>query len=247
MTTILVIEDEMAMRESLVDLLESEGFTTIVADNGSLGLELAFSTHPDLILCDIRMPNLDGYEVLRQLRHHPQTRATPFIFLAARNNRADFRQGMELGADDYLLKPCGSEELLAAISARLAKKSAIRAEAATKTYRSSRSREGLLNYFYQELRNPMSNLNTVIYLLRNVPETRPTALTLKSICQEYGRELSVLQEVAKLQECLTPESAELLRSCQLHNLEGDRTRKLEPPQSRSQGLEKQTIPDFQNP
>jgi CheY-like chemotaxis protein len=218
MTTILVIEDETAMRESLVDLLEAERFTTIAADNGSLGLELAFSTHPDLILCDIRMPNLDGYQVLRQLRQHPETMATPFIFLAGRNNQADFRQGMELGADDYLLKPCSSEELLAAISARLAKKSAIRAEAATKTYRSSKSREGLLNYFYQELRNPMSNLNMVIYLLRHLPEARPTGVTLKTMCQEYGRELAVLQEVAKLQKFLTPESAELLRSCHLEQL-----------------------------
>jgi two-component system, OmpR family, alkaline phosphatase synthesis response regulator PhoP len=208
MTTILVIEDEQFVRESLVDLLNAEGYKTIAAENGDMGLQLAKQAKPDLILSDITMAGTTGYEVLKALKNQPETATIPFIVLTARSNQNDFRYCMQLGADDYLQKPCNPDELISAIVARLAKKSAIRAAVTTENYLSSSSRDGLLNYFYQELRNPLSNLNTVIYQLRH-------HAPIKSIQQDYMRELTVLQEVAKFQSFLAPECHELLQNCGL--------------------------------
>ncbi|MDZ8053632.1 MAG: EAL domain-containing protein [Aulosira sp. ZfuVER01] len=126
MTKILVIEDEELVRENLLDLLEAEDFDTIAAANGKIGLNLAFSEIPDLILCDMMMPEVDGYGVLTTLRQDPLTATIPFIFLTAKSAKADFRQGMDLGADDYLTKPFTRAELLSAIVNRLEKQAALK-------------------------------------------------------------------------------------------------------------------------
>ncbi|OUL32981.1 diguanylate cyclase [Nostoc sp. T09] len=126
MTKILVIEDEELVRENLLDLLEAEEFQTIAAANGKIGLNLAFSEIPDLILCDMMMPEIDGYGVLTTLRQDPLTATIPFIFLTAKSAKADFRQGMDLGADDYLTKPFTRAELLSAIVNRLEKQAALK-------------------------------------------------------------------------------------------------------------------------
>jgi|GEM_PF-737457 len=122
MTKILVIEDEESVRENILDLLEAESFETIAAADGKIGLELAISEIPDLILCDLMMPNLNGYEVLKKLHLQAVTATIPFVFLTARTARADLRQGMNLGADDYLTKPFTRSELLNTIMSRLEKK-----------------------------------------------------------------------------------------------------------------------------
>lgn len=126
MTTILAIEDEAFIRDSIVELLNAEGYNAIGAENGVVGVRLARQRHPDLILCDVMMPELDGYGVLESLQDDPDTVDIPFIFLTARSERANVRFGMELGADDYLPKPCSPEELLRAVSSRLKKQSAQR-------------------------------------------------------------------------------------------------------------------------
>lgn len=119
MPKILVIEDEQGLREEIVDILGFEGFETAGASNGQVGLEMARTFRPDMIVCDIMMPVLDGYGVLLELRSDPQTATIPFLFLTARAERSDMRRGMILGADDYLIKPFRNEELLEAIQARL--------------------------------------------------------------------------------------------------------------------------------
>ncbi|MCJ8282054.1 MAG: EAL domain-containing response regulator [Rivularia sp. ALOHA_DT_140] len=121
MTKILVIEDEESVRENILDLLEAESFETLAAANGKIGIDLAVSEVPDLILCDLMMPNIDGYEVLKNLNSRASTATIPFIFLTARSAKADVRQGMDLGADDYLTKPFTRSELLNAIMSRLDK------------------------------------------------------------------------------------------------------------------------------
>lgn len=121
MPKILVIEDEESVRENLVDLLEAEDFEPIAAANGKIGIHLAISEIPDLILCDMMMPEVDGYGVLTALRQDPLTATIPFIFLTAKSAKADFRQGMDMGADDYLTKPFTRAELLSAIMNRLEK------------------------------------------------------------------------------------------------------------------------------
>ncbi len=123
--TILVIEDEEFVRENILELLDAEGFTVFGAENGNIGFELAKAKVPDLILCDVMMPELDGYGVLTALRQDSVLVSIPFIFLTAKASKADFRQGMELGADDYLTKPFTRAELLGAITTRLKKQAAV--------------------------------------------------------------------------------------------------------------------------
>jgi DNA-binding NarL/FixJ family response regulator len=122
MQKILLIEDQAPMRESLMLMLQMEGFEVLVAEEGNRGIELARGQTPDLILCDVMMPGCDGYQVLQTLRENPATATIPFIFLTAKGEKTDLRAGMNLGADDYLVKPAPREELLAAIQARLQKK-----------------------------------------------------------------------------------------------------------------------------
>lgn len=119
MKQILVIEDEPKMLRNLLTILRMEQFDAMGAEDGEQGLRLAREELPDLILCDVTMPGLDGYQVLARLRANPATVDIPLIFLTARGEREDIRTGMNLGADDYLCKPCPTEELLDAIQARL--------------------------------------------------------------------------------------------------------------------------------
>lgn len=122
MTKILLIEDETSVRENLIDLLEAEDYEVVCTENGFLGLLWAFEHLPDLIICDVMMPEINGHEVLRALRQDPATAKIPYIFLTALSEKNDIRQGMELGADDYLTKPYTRSDLLNAISVRLARR-----------------------------------------------------------------------------------------------------------------------------
>jgi DNA-binding NarL/FixJ family response regulator len=119
MKKILVIEDEPEMRRNLTTVLRFEKFYPLAAENGRVGVQLAKKEKPDLILCDVMMPELDGYGVIAALRAHPETEAIPFIFLTAKGEKPDIRAGMNLGADDYLTKPVGKTDLLSAIRSRL--------------------------------------------------------------------------------------------------------------------------------
>ena len=121
MTKILVIEDEALLRTNTLQILQFEDFHTIAAENGLIGVEVAQEQIPDLILCDVMMPELDGYAVLVALRQNPATAEIPFIFTTAKVSNADLHQAMELGADDFLTKPFTSDELLAAITTCLKK------------------------------------------------------------------------------------------------------------------------------
>jgi signal transduction histidine kinase len=124
MTKILVIEDEGSLREEIMDWLTYEHFEVTGADDGISGIEQAFHNVPDLIICDITMPRLDGFGVLLELRSNTKTAGVPFIFVTARAAHDDIRRGMSLGADDYLTKPFLRQELLGAVQARLGKKAA---------------------------------------------------------------------------------------------------------------------------
>ena len=119
MKKILVIEDEPEMRRNLTTVLRLEQFHALPAENGRIGIELAKKEKPDLILCDVMMPELDGYGVIAVLRADQETAAIPFIFLTAKGEKPDIRAGMNLGADDYLTKPVAKADLLAAIRSRL--------------------------------------------------------------------------------------------------------------------------------
>ncbi len=119
---ILIIEDNLDIREGTAEILELAGYEVFTAPNGKNGVEIAQSYLPDLIICDIMMPELDGYGVLYLLNKNPETASIPFIFLTAKAERVDLRKGMEMGADDYLTKPFDDIELLNAIESRLKKR-----------------------------------------------------------------------------------------------------------------------------
>lgn len=121
MRTILIIEDNIDIRENCVEILELSGYEVLQASNGKSGLDLAIQHLPDLILCDIMIPEIDGYRVLYFLKKNDNTADIPFIFLTAKTERIDFRKGMELGADDYLTKPFDYIDLIHAIETRINK------------------------------------------------------------------------------------------------------------------------------
>lgn len=121
MKTILLIEDDTALRENTAELLELNDYTVITAANGTLGITAAKEQLPDIIVCDIMMPETDGYEVLDVLSSHKVTSHIPFIFLSAKTEHKEIRRGMNLGADDYLTKPFEEEDLISAIESRIAK------------------------------------------------------------------------------------------------------------------------------
>jgi DNA-binding response OmpR family regulator len=121
MKKILLIEDNLEVRENTSEILSLANYNVVTAENGKVGVELAQKENPDLIICDIMMPELDGYGVLHILSKNEQTATIPFIFLTAKTEKTDIRKGMNLGADDYLTKPFDDTDLLNAIEARLRK------------------------------------------------------------------------------------------------------------------------------
>ncbi|WP_018617450.1 response regulator [Segetibacter koreensis] len=121
MKKILIIEDNLEVRENTAEIIELSNYKVITAENGKVGVELAIKERPDLIVCDIMMPVLDGYGVCHLLSKHKETASIPFIFLTAKSEKSDFRKGMEMGADDYITKPFDGIELLNAIEVRLKK------------------------------------------------------------------------------------------------------------------------------
>ncbi len=123
MKTIAIIEDNHDVRENLAEILELSGYKCTTAENGKLGVKMVKEQMPDLILCDVMMPELDGFGVLKILNNEPELMHIPFMFLTAKAEKSDFRKGMGLGADDYITKPYDDVELLEAIEMRLSKSS----------------------------------------------------------------------------------------------------------------------------
>jgi DNA-binding NarL/FixJ family response regulator len=122
---ILIIEDQAPMRRNVALMLQMEGYDTCTAANGREGVEVAQKERPDLILCDVMMPELDGHGVVQALRADSAFATTPFVFLTAKSDKNDIRAGMNFGADDYLTKPVVREDLLAAVQTRLARSEAV--------------------------------------------------------------------------------------------------------------------------
>jgi CheY-like chemotaxis protein len=126
MKKILLIEDNNDIRENTAEILALANYKVLVAENGKVGVEVALREHPDLIICDIMMPVLDGYGVLHMLHKNQLTANIPFIFLTAKTDRADFRKGMNMGADDYVAKPFSDTDLLQAVESRMKKRSLLK-------------------------------------------------------------------------------------------------------------------------
>ena len=126
MVKILIVEDEETIRTSLVDMLEFAEHTVVTAIDGEFGLQQALEELPDLIISDIMMPNMDGYELFEAIQSNLETAQIPFIFLTALATYDDIRTGMDIGADDYLTKPFNYQQLISAVDARLQKQAIIK-------------------------------------------------------------------------------------------------------------------------
>lgn len=166
--TILVIEDDPLIQEVIQDVLALEGYRTLAADNGAVGVKLALAHQPNLILCDVAMPEMDGYEVLTTLQRQQTTHAIPFIFLTARTAQADLRRGMNLGADDYLAKPCTADELIASISSRLEKQAALKKQSEE---RLNHLRDNIAKSLPHELYTPLNGILGLAEVLVQEAET----------------------------------------------------------------------------
>jgi len=116
---VLIIEDNLDIRENIVEILELSGYMVYATDNGEMGIALALQNLPDIILCDIMMPEMDGYGVLALLNNQPQMMAIPFVFLTAKSEGLDLRRGMESGANGYLVKPFDDTDLLNVIEKQI--------------------------------------------------------------------------------------------------------------------------------
>ncbi|MDY7020844.1 MAG: response regulator [Cyanobacteriota bacterium] len=232
---ILVIEDEDAVRDNIEEILELSDYQVMTAANGELGLEALQSYKPDLIICDVMMPELDGYGVVKSLRENPETSNIPVIFLTAKVERSDQRLGMNLGADDYLTKPFLPKELLGAVDARLQRQKIYQSQVQEEQQKTESVRkeadkiqldldkrqqmldvkDQLLNNLIQELTSPISSINLALKMVSNAQTEEKRQHYIKILEEECQREIQLLNEISKLQQFLLPENIELLQRFKL--------------------------------
>lgn len=219
MKKILVIEDETSIRENILDLLDAEDFQAIGAENGKIGIQLAMSQMPDLILCDVMMPEIDGYGVLKALRGAKATATIPFIFLTALADKGETRKGMELGADDYLTKPCTPDELLKAIAIRLDKRAVAHKQSQEKL---DELRSQLAMTLPHELRTPLNGiLSASDFLLADLDdldraEIREMLQHIRTSGQRLYRLIQNFLLYAELELLAKePARAQALQNCQI--------------------------------
>jgi two-component system sensor histidine kinase/response regulator len=201
MHKILIIEDEHTIRENLCDLMRAENFQVVEAENGQIGIQLAREELPHLIICDVMMPELDGYNVLSEIRLYSSTQLIPFIFLTAKSDRNDLRLGMDLGADDYLMKPFTKDELLSAVTTRLAKQTVIENECQKKL---EILRSSLTRSLPREFGNPLTQISSLSRLAIEEYEEL-----------ESDQILSILEEVYAFSEVLHRPNRNVLLYSQL--------------------------------
>lgn len=185
MKTILVIEDDQNIRTNIMKLLKLKGFQVLGAENGEIGVQMATQHVPDLIISDIMMPKFDGYAVLTAIRQNPETAAIPLIFLTAKTERSDVREGMTLGADDYLTKPFTSQELITAIESRLEKQALV-----TQPYLDElkRAAEALSRSAYCDLLTDLPNRIWLHHRLQSVlSQAKPRQQIIAVLCLNIDR------------------------------------------------------------
>lgn len=177
--TILIIEDDVVIRTTIAEILQFESFNVLEADNGSTGINILQSHRPDFILCDINMPILDGYQVLQYIRENKDLANIPFMFLTAKSDRMSMRQGMNLGADDYITKPFANDELLSAIESRLKRYESI---AKYNHDELDKAKQQLTHMVAHELRTPL----TSVVMIEQLISRQIDALTKEQIIDLLG-------------------------------------------------------------
>lgn len=202
MVKILVIEDELEIRSNLLELLKLEGYDVVGADNGMTGLLGAIEDLPDLIICDVMMPKLDGHDVLRVLRQEPKTVGIPFIFLTALADKGDIRQGMVLGADDYLTKPFTRSDVLTAVKSRLQKQAVSQSQVLALQQEIKQFRLGLnatqanlLTDIRHHLKDAAIKLDIVTDILKTLPPSEQRERSIALVQNVGTTEIKMLAQV----------------------------------------------------
>lgn len=229
---VLVVEDETYVRANIQEILELEGYQVIATGNGSTGVQLARTERPDLLICDLTMPRMDGYDLLAVLRQDPLTASIPVIILTAKAERSDQRLAMELGADDYITKPFDPSELLRAIAIRFEKQTLVmkqylkqheQAEKLEGEVRENQQqiqaslqlaemRGSLVQQLCQELRNPLSSISMAIQMLKEATSDAERDRYLKVLKEAYDREVALLSQGEQLQGLLSMENLKTLKN-----------------------------------
>lgn len=168
--TILVVDDEDAMRVTLRSALESYGFAVLDAENGAEAFRIAQASPPDLVLCDIEMPEINGFELLTMFREHDPTSTVPFVFLTGRSDRSYVRKGMNLGADDFITKPATAAEVYSAVSSRLKRREEQEGKAEE---RLGELREHITRSVPHELRTPLTGIIGFVQILQEQGQDIP--------------------------------------------------------------------------
>ncbi len=230
MQKILIIEDTVDVRENIQEILELESFQTIAAENGRIGIDLAIKECPDLIISDVMMPVMDGYQVLATLRDRPETAITPFIFLTARSIHEDRRQGMELGANDYLTKPFTCNELLNTVRTQLE-----RSQRTIQHYSRrhneyqdldkkiknlqvfNQTKDQIFEGFTAELRQTVTKIGVALATVKSLPDGAIRDRHLEILRAECQQEIKMLNEVEGLHKFLTPDNVIFLKQFNLLN------------------------------
>ena len=202
MTKILVIEDELNVRENIVDLLEAEDFEVFSTENGILGILWAQENVPDLVISDVMMPGMNGHEVLAEMRELPNTELIPFIFLTAMSDKDDIRRGMELGADDYLTKPFTRDELLNAITSRLLRQAKLMKQYNEEHQKAKALRQRvkelealhIKDELSQEIQQALLKINTATKLITKIQPGQKRDRNLKIIQQTCAAEIALIQQ-----------------------------------------------------
>lgn len=196
MKKIVVIEDNQEVRENLAEILSLSGYETYEAENGKVGIQVVTEVKPDLILCDVMMPELDGFGVLKILNHNPNLMHIPFMFLTAKAEKTDFRKGMGLGADDYITKPYDDVELLEAIEMRLKKSEKLKVidntEAGLRSFFNEAKGEKELNQLSENRENRSYSKKEIIYEYGQYPKWIFFVVSGQVKCyqtNEFGKEL----------------------------------------------------------
>ncbi|NJM67511.1 MAG: response regulator [Acaryochloris sp. RU_4_1] len=227
MTKILVIEDEELVRANIAELLDAEDYEVVTAENGFLGVLWAQEHLPDLIICDVMMPELNGYEALGILSENPDTAMIPFIFLTAMADKTEIRQGMTSGADDYLTKPFSRSELLAAVSTRLSKRQVVqkqysrehqRAEELQakilKIQQSTQDKDHLIGQLQEDLEKSIPKLTLAMQMLSKLEPGPRRDCCLQILQEACNDEISLLKQIPEAEKILSPK-----HTTWLHELE----------------------------
>ncbi|HZH70447.1 MAG TPA: response regulator [Flavobacteriaceae bacterium] len=229
MHKVLLIEDDTVVRENTAELIELSGYEVFTAPNGKVGVEKSKKLLPDIIICDIMMPELDGYGVLRALSENPDTKYIPFIFLSAKTDHKDIRKGMDLGADDYLTKPFEENDLLSALESRLAKAAILKEEREQRTAENTnalRSLNDLKNYLDdngitfkfkkgEEIFRQGYNSNYIYLITKGIVKCHKVDKSGKELTTALYKEDDLFGYATLLQEIPYQESATAMEKCEL--------------------------------